>query len=154
MHANRKKETWSHYKSWRCASWAKLNASDPAIVFEQSGALALWCCWQDESRYMHSFHTKYYILKLSVLGSHYKWASVEVISGWVLHECVYEVVLWLCPSLGWCDSPSGLSVRLLCWRPVLADKSSGTGMASSWSSPSSLAVGLSLPEQRVEKLPI
>lgn len=68
--------------------------------------------------------------------------------------CVNEVVLWLCPSLGWSDSPSGLSVRLLCWRPVLADKSSGTGMASSWSSPPSIAVGLSLPEQRVEKLPI
>lgn len=83
----------------------------------------------------------------------YEWAAVKdrALNLTVVGSC-YEVVVWLCPSFGFSDSPSGLSVRLF-WRPVLADRSSGIGMASSWSSPPSLAVGLSLPEQRVEKLP-
>ncbi len=133
MHANRKKrhdlitkaEDVHHELNWmrrtlRCVWTIWCNSLCDVV-----GRMRAVTC----THFIQSIHFKAFCVRLTLKVAQWKLYQTEYCMNciWGSFVVVSQLrMVWL---------TSGLSVRLLCWRPVLADKSSGTGMASSWSSP-------------------
>ena len=101
----------------------------------------LYCC----CGYYYCLRTTFYkvmLIKMQVLTSGNSGAQGSLVVG-VWCDCER-----LKPTESSCHSPCNPLSLLFCWWAELADRSSGTSMASSPSSDTSLGRGLSLPGRR------